>query len=173
MKKIFNGFVLVFPYVFVFLTYLTTNLEKPFLPFVFMTATMTILFVVSLIMTVIDLISKWELKTSLLYNLWLKIVYVPIHLLLFLIIGGMGNPFLFLFMGIPFGMSCMLMGVTGTMAVIGIVKGFRNGNYKFGKAVVYSILSYCYIADIVVAVMAYSNNLKSEDIKRKEEEAIL
>ena len=84
MKKIFNGFVLLFPYLYVVLTYFIVNLENPFLPFVFTTATMIILFVVSLIMTVIDVISKWEVKTSLLYNLWLKIVYVPVHIALLL-----------------------------------------------------------------------------------------
>ena len=45
MKKIFNGFVLLFPYLYVVLTYFIVNLENPFLPFVFMTATMIILFV--------------------------------------------------------------------------------------------------------------------------------
>lgn len=168
MKKIFNGFVLLFPYLYVVLAYLTVNLENPFLPFVFTTATMIILFVVSLIMTVIDVISKWELKTSLLYNLWLKIVYVPVHIALLLIMGGMGNPFLFLFMGIPFGASCMLMGLTGVFATMVFVKGRKLG-YSVGKVVLYSVLSYCYIADLVVAVMGCRDGLKCKDTQKKEE----
>ena len=129
---------------------------------------MIILFVVSLIMTVIDMISKWDVKTSLLYNLWLKIVYVPVHIALLLIMGGMGNPFLFLFMGIPFGMSCMLMGVTGVFATIVFVKSRKSG-YSVGKVVLYSVLSYCYIADLVVAVIGYRNSLKCKDTQKKEE----
>ena len=167
MKKIFNGFVLLFPYLYVVLTYFTVNLENPFLPFVFMTATMIILFVVSLIMTVIDVISKWEVKTSLLYNLWLKIVYVPVHIALLLIMGGMGNPFLFLFMGIPFGASCMLMGVTGVLSTIVFVKG-RKLAYSVGETFAFCLLSFCYVADLVVAVIGYRDSLKSENIKRKE-----
>lgn len=171
MKKLFNGFVLLFPYLYVVLIYLTVNLENTFLPFVFMTATMIILFVASLIMTVIDVISKWEVKTSLLYNLWLKIVYVPVHIALLLIMGGMGNPFLFLFMGIPFGMSCMLMGLAGVFATIVFVKGRKLG-YSVGKVVLYSVLSYCYIADLVVAVIGYRDSLKCENTKRKESNLI-
>ena len=167
MKKIFNGFVLLFPYLYVVLAYFIVNLENPFLPFVFMTATMIILFVVSLIMTVIDVISKWEVKTSLLYNLWLKIVYVPVHIALLLIMGGMGNPFLFLFMGIPFGASCMLMGVTGVLSTIVFVKG-RKLAYSVGKTFAFCLLSFCYVADLVVAVIGYRDSLKSENIKRKE-----
>ena len=167
MKKIFNGFVLLFPYLYVVLTYFIVNLENPFLPFVFTTATMIILFVVSIIMTVIDVISKWELKTSLFYNLWLKIVYVPVHIALLLIMGGMGNPFLFLFMGIPFGISCMLMGITGVFATIVFVKD-RKLSYSVGKVVLYSVLSYCYVADLVVAVIGYRDSLRCENCKQKD-----
>ena len=170
MKKIFNGFVLLFPYLYVVLTYFIVNLENPFLPFVFMTATMIILFVVSLIMTVIDVISKWEVKTSLLYNLWLKIVYVPVHIALLLIMGGMGNPFLFLFMGIPFGASCMLMGVTGMFATIVFVKSRKLG-YSVGKTFAFCLLSFCYIADLVVAVIGYRDSLKCENCKKKDFES--
>ena len=118
-------------------------------------------------MTVIDVISKWEVKTSLLYNLWLKIVYVPVHIALLLIMGGMGNPFLFLFMGIPFGASCMLMGVTGVLSTIVFVKG-RKLAYSVGKTFAFCLLSFCYVADLVVAVIGYRDSLKSENIKRKE-----
>ena len=163
MKKIMNGFVLVFPYLFALFAYLISYLDKAFLPFCLMAAIMIILFVVSIIMTVIDVISKWNSKTALLFNLLLKIIYVPVHIVLFLIMGGMGNPFLFLFMGIPLMISGMFMGITGTIAVVAIIKGYREEKYRLSKTIVYSILSYCYIADIVVAVMAYRDGLKCEN----------
>ena len=167
MKKIMSGFVLVFPYVFILLAYLITRLENSFFLLGLMSLILIVGYLISYGFTLKEIALKWSLKTSFLYNLVLKSLYLPIHLLLLLIMGGMGNPFLFLFMGIPFGVSCMLMGVTGVFATIVFVKGRKLG-YSVGRVVLYSVLSYCYIADLVVAVIGYRDSLKCENCKQKD-----
>lgn len=163
MKKILTSLIILFPYLFILLTYAIITAEKSFMTYVMLTIIMIILFLIIYVITIIDMFRKWKLKTSMIINMLIKITYVPLHLILFIIMGAMANPFLFVLMPVPFIISVMLMGVTGTVSVVAIIKAYRNGNYKLSKAITYSLLSYCYIVDIIIAIMIYIKANKCEN----------
>jgi len=165
MKKIFSAFIMIFPYLFALLTYAIIIFQKTFMTFVIMAVIMIMLFFVSFIITMISMIFRWEPKTALFFNLLMKIVYFPVHLILFIIMGGLANPFLLVLIPVPFIISCMFMGITGTISVAEIIRGYRNGNYKLSKAIICSLLSYCYIIDIIIAVILYIKANKCEQLR--------
>ena len=169
MKKIFSGFIMIFPYLFVLLSYIIIKgergihiEEKDFITLTIMTIIMLIILFIVYIPTLICMICKWKSKTVMLINLLIKIIYIPVHFVLFLLIGAFGNPFLLILMPIPFIISIMFMGMTGTLSVAANINAYKSGNYKLSNAIIYSLLSYCYIVDIVVAIITFVKVNKKE-----------
>lgn len=103
----------------------------------------------------IHMIIRWEAGEVSLANLVIKIIYAPIHALLYLIMMGMGNPFLFMLMPLPLIISLILMTFTGTLSLPAVIKGYANGNYRLPAAVIFCLLSYCYMADLIAAVIVF------------------
>ena len=142
MKKILSSLIMLFPYLFVLISYAIIKAEKSFMTFVIITIIMFIVFLIIYVIMIICMIFKWKPKTAMLINLLIKITYVPVHLILFLIMGGKANPFLVVLMPIPFIISIMFMGITGTVSLVAIIRAYKNGNYKLSKAIIY-VLLYC------------------------------
>lgn len=163
MKKILSGFVMIFPYLFIFLTYVIITSKQNFMTFIIMATIMIMIFLISFIATIIHMIFTWDSKNVLFFNLLIKLVYLPLHLILFIIMGGMANPFLLILIPVPLIISSIFMGITGTIFVVAIIKDYRN--YKLSKIVIYCLLSYCYITDIIIAIMAYIKATKYEKLK--------
>lgn len=170
MKKIFIGFISIFPYLFFVLTYLIFKEEKIVLDFnnliafAIMAIIMITIFLAIYSISLIFMIFKWKLKTIIKINLLVKFAYIPVHFILFLTISGMANPFLFAFMAVPFVISIIFMGITGIISLISIIKTYRKGIYKLSIAIIYALLSYCYISDIIIAIIVYVKFNKYEKV---------
>lgn len=117
-------------------------------------------FVVTAIITAVKMVFKWSARKALFYNAVVKFVYLPIHVVLIFVALGMGNPFLFMFMFVPVVISIMLLCATGVIAVAGIIRGYYEKKYKLSTAIIFSILSFWGICDMVVAMLAYQKAKK-------------
>ena len=115
MKKILNILIITFPYLICLLTILTFTSGENFLFPLLALIILLGLFFISFISVVIDMFLKWKTKKVLSFALSLKLVYIPIHIVLFLIAGGMGNPFLFWLMPVPLAISYFLLRTTSIM----------------------------------------------------------
>ena len=158
MKKLPLIYIMFFPYLFVLATCLIFKSfvkESGFIIFATTSVIMSALFMLTAILAIIFIVFKWNEKDALLFNLLVKIVYIPVHLILFVVMLGMGNPFLFMLMFIPLIISLMFMGITGTIALAGIISGYRIGIFKLSTSIIYGILSYCFIIYVIVAIIAY------------------
>ena len=157
MKKIPIIFIALFPYLFALLTYIIFSESKvlgelELIKFAIMTIIMIMLVILNLIITIIVLAKK-EFRSVQIINLILKIIYIPAHIFLIFLSSAMANPFLLLVMWIPIAISFALMGITGTVGLVGIIKGYLDKRYSLGGAIIFSILSYLYIFDIVIAII--------------------
>ena len=90
----------------------------------------------------IHMIIRWEAGEVSLANLVIKIIYAPIHAL-------------FMLMPLPLIISLILMTFTGTLSLPAVIKGYGNGNYRLPAAVIFCLLSYCYMADLIAAVIVF------------------
>lgn len=169
MKKIPIIYIAFFPYVLILTIYFAVAKEANnnwLVVFIMSTFTLMLLFVIAFIWVIIHILFRGKAKEILFANLLVKIAYIPIHVGLFFIMLGMGNPFLFLFMFIPVVISIMIMGVTGTIAIVGIIKGYREDFCKLPTAIIFGILSYCYLGDIIIAIVCAVKSAKKEKSKR-------
>lgn len=158
MRKLPILFIAFFPYLIALVTYFIFRNEvskSSLTTFAVSISVLVLFFAIVSIAVIIHMIFKWEAQEALLANLIVKAVYIPIHLALFFLMMAMGNPFLFIFMFLPVLISMVFMGVTGTVALAGIVKGYRKGTYRLSTAIIFGILSYCYIVDIIIAIVTY------------------
>lgn len=160
MKKILNILIITFPYLICLLTILTFTSGENFLFPLLSLIILLGLFFISFISVVIDMFLKWKTKKVLSFALFIKLVYIPIHIVLLLITGGMGNPFLFWLMPVPLAISYFLLCTTSIISTIVFLKKYKEKNYKLSKTIIYSLLSYCYILDIVIVLITYIQSEK-------------
>lgn len=160
MKKILNILIITFPYLICLLTILTFTSGENFLFPLLALIILLGLFFISFISVVIDMFLKWKTKKVLSFALSLKLVYIPIHIVLFLITGGMGSPFLFWLMPVPLAISYFLLCMTSIISTIVFLKKYKEKNYKLSKTIIYSLLSYSYILDIVIMLITYIQSEK-------------
>ena len=173
MKKLFTALLVIIPYLFPLLTFMSfyENIERNlvingdnFISFVIMSVIMFVLFMISFIITIVFMIFKEKLKTITFSNMLIKILYIPVHLVILILAGALGNPFLFWAIPIPLAISAGVMGVTGTIALIAAVKVYKEGEYKLSTAVLYSVLSYVYICDVVVSIIMFIKSRKKVNV---------
>ena len=158
---------MIFPYLWVLIMYIITSMVEDSFAIVAITSiVMSFIYFIVFVATLICIVCKWDSRSVMLINLLMKIIYIPVHSVLLLLAGAMANPFLLVLMPIPFFMSVVFMAMTGTISVAANVNFYRNGNYKFSRAFVYSLLSYCYVADIVVAIITYINARKCNSLSK-------
>lgn len=165
MKKFPVAFTMFFPYVIFAMLLICTDVVDivdmgVLIVFSVTSILVSTAFVIAVIVTAIKMVFKWNSEKALFYNTAVKIVYVPAHLMLFFAASMMGNPFLFAFMFVPIVISFMLLCATGVIAVAGIIKGYYEKKYTLPVAIVYGILSFFYIIDIAVAILAYQKSKK-------------
>lgn len=127
---------------------------------VFIALFLALIITVASVAGLIHMIVTWKAREALLANLIIKILYIPVHAFLYLLALAMGNPFLFLLIPVPVIISVMFLGFTGTVALPGIIKGYRDGAYQLPAAVIFCLFSYWYLADIAIAVIAYVKSRK-------------
>lgn len=173
MKKLLTALIIIIPYLFPVLTFMIfyENIERNlivdgdnFISFVIMSVVTFLLFMISFIVTLLFMIFKEKLKTITFSNMLIKILYIPVHLVILILAGALGNPFLFWAIPIPLAVSAGFMGVTGTIALIVAVKGYKAGDYKLSTAVLYSVLSYVYICDVVVSIIMFIKSRKKVNV---------
>lgn len=95
-------------------------------------------------------------RESSIWNLVTKIIYLPAHIYLFSLcsFGSAGfNGFVVLIWLILFLASFDLMRWTAAANIAACAKGHDDGKLKLGTTVIMMILSFVYVADIVVAVV--------------------
>lgn len=155
MKKIPVILIMLFPYIFALLIYQCLHSQSQGKAIVWLVLAMAImgLTVISEITTIIFLMIKGKIKNLTFVNLIIKVVYIPIHVLLNFLILAMCNPWLIWVTPILFIANCFLKGITGTMAVSGLVKLYKTKVYKLSTAIILGILSYCEIVDLIIAIV--------------------
>lgn len=87
------------------------------------------------------------------FNLFTKIVYSSVHLVLLLFAGGMLNPFLFFASWIPLVISAGFMAFSGLCNIGNCISLYRNKQCSLAKAVILCIMGFVYGLDVIGAVM--------------------
>lgn len=96
---------------------------------------------------------KLSPKETSVWNLVIKILHLPAHAVCFLLHCGMMNPFLMLLSWLPAVVSIPLQAVSATMNIGTCINGLKNKKLKTKTAIIFALLSYVYIIDIVTAIM--------------------
>ena len=159
MKKIPNIYILIFPYLYILLVciiFRDKNINEENLKTLAIVSIIVIaIYILNCIIVAISSAFKYEPKKAIKTSLLMKIVYIPIHLLLYVLIGAMANPFLVILIPVPFIISISLMSMTGMISAAGLINLYKHKIYKLGRTIVYILLSYCYIADLVISIITY------------------
>ena len=101
------------------------------------------------------MILKWNIKKSILSILIIKIMYVPVYCILFLISILLLNPLGLVIFPLPLILSFMFMAITGIMSTVMLVKLYIDKKLKLSMMILFSILSYCYILDLILFLILY------------------
>lgn len=86
-------------------------------------------------------------------NLVLKLIHIPVHLFVLIIVGGFMNPFLFLASWIPalFGIGLLIFdGFTNVGACVAL---YLRKKCRLSAAVLLGLVSFVYIGDIIGAIV--------------------
>lgn len=159
MKKIFNILIILFPYLFLILLY--SFLKDIYfgngfwLIYLFL---IFILFGINLavyIFNLIFMILKWNIKKSILSILIIKVAYLPVYCVLFLIFILLLNPLSLVFVPLLLILSFIFMIITGIMSTVMLVKLYMDKKIKLSITILCSILSYCYILDVILFIILY------------------
>lgn len=159
MKRMFNVLIILFPYLFGILLYSflkDISLGNGFwLIYLFL---IFILFGINLVVYIFNLIFmilKWNIKKSILSILIIKIMYVPVYCILFLISILLLNPLGLVIFPLPLILSFIFMAITGIMSTVMLVKLYIDKKLKLSMMILFSILSYCYILDLILFLILY------------------
>ena len=174
MKKVISkigkvGIILftLFPYIEILLIWLLSKLS---LSFWFYLAVIIFLFFIYLILygiSIAYLVINNSEKSLIINNLGVKLGYIPLQCALLLLAGGMGNPFLFLFMGIPLVFSAAFAIMTGVLSTICFVRNNFIIKDKAELLIFKCILSYVFGFDVIVAIIEFIS-MKKRERKLKE-----
>lgn len=96
------------------------------------------------------------------FNLFVKIVYSPVHLVLLLFAGGMLNPFLFFASWIPLVISAGLLAFSGLCNIGNCISLYRNKQCSLAKTIILSIMGFIYGLDIIGAVIQLITSFKKK-----------
>ncbi len=158
-------FFVLFPYIEILLFWLLSKLSLSFWIYL---ALVIILFFVYLILYGISIAYLFinNNEKSLIYNnLGIKLGYVPLQCALLLLAGGMGNPFLFLFMGIPLVFSAAFTIMTGILSNICFARIALMKKDKSKATIWKCLLSYIFGLDVIVAVIEFISMKKKNFIE--------
>ena len=113
MKKVLSIIIILFPYLLGLLAYgLLKEISLDggnWLIYLILISVLVMVFLIIYIMMLFSMFFKWDIKTSILSNLLIKIAYIPVYCILFLLSALMGNPFTFFLMPIPLMISFIFM----------------------------------------------------------------
>lgn len=175
MKKIIPGiFVILFPYLFFILTYLITKIQNTDLSFVIF----LVMFFISIILlvtavigtSIIFSVNNIPLKSTII-NFLIKLAYIPVHLLMFLLFGAFMNPFLIAFLLVPIFVSICFQILTGIVSLGTFIGSYKFKNCNLALSILGCILSFFYIIDIVMAIIILIVNIYKV-IKKKHKKGI-
>lgn len=153
---------ILFPYMEIVLIWLLSKLSLSFWIYLFLVILLFFLYLVLYGISIAHLVINCNENNLISNNLWIKLGYVPLQLALLLLAGGMGNPFLFLFMGIPLLFSAAFAIMTGVLSIICFVRHNYIVKNKSKSIIWKSLLSCVFGFDVVVAIIEFISMKKNE-----------
>lgn len=92
-------------------------------------------------------------RSNLFWTLAVKLIHLPVHVLMILLTMGMMNPFLLVIAWLPLLLSFMLMGLSGTLSAGTAVNSFRLKEIGLGFLILFIVLGFLYIVDIIISII--------------------
>jgi len=157
MKRIPYIYIILWPYV----TYLTLNLilekfsmnQQGIIMMLVAVAVYSLIAAGAMISGMVISTFKLSVKEASIWNLIIKLLHLPAHAACFLLFCGMMNPFLMLLSWLPAIASIPLQFVSATTNVGTCINCRKNKKMETKTAVIFALLSYLYIIDIIIAVI--------------------
>ena len=122
------------------------------------------LFITGIVAAIIGIVIasiKMTAKEASIWNLVIKIAYIPAYVMMICCLGASMNIFLIWVSWIPVLFCILFIGMTGTVSIGTSVRCAREGKIKKSAAVAFSLLSYVFIADFIVAIVQVAISGKS------------
>lgn len=143
----------LFPYVPILLIMMQANISIVLL-------VTGIALAVSALCTLLNLVCsvkyEYDAETLLLLSMVTKLVHIPAFAVLFFF--GFAGLLMIHFLAITliiFAFDCVVIFLTGTLALSAAIRGANEGRMKKYEAVLYGICSYMFCVDVIVACIAY------------------
>ena len=99
-------------------------------------------------------------KKSASRNIVIKVCHIPVHLFMFLIFGGMMNPFLIMASWIPIALSISLLAFSGLANTGACINLFRNKKCGLFTAILLLLSSFIYLIDFIAGMVQLSKSGK-------------
>ncbi len=154
MTKFAYGYLLALPYINVAALLLLLKNEVDGVSLIIFFVVLALTCLIGAVMNVVYNLCAVTAESPKWYavrNLILKISHLPVHLLVLMVVMGFMNPFLLLVSWVPalFGFGLLVFDACTNIGTC--INLYRHKKCTLGKAVLFCLLSYVYIADLVGA----------------------
>lgn len=117
---------------------------------------------ISLITAILALTKKWDSESLIFANMLVKLIQIPAYVLIFALgIVSMLTIFTFAFVIVYFLFDCMSVFMTGMIGMAGAVRANKEGKLTKASIVWFSIFSYIFCVDVIIAVIMFKKSKKS------------
>lgn len=105
-------------------------------------------------------------RTAAIYAIILRICHLPAHVLMILVFMGFLNPFLLIVSWVPLAVSFILLVYSGCMNVGACITLFKKRRCSLMAVVIYIVLSFIYIVNIIAAFFQAYSAFESDEVKK-------